>query len=550
MSANAQSSSHAALHYTDRAGEHSFLLERDVITIGRMVDQDLVLPESYVSRRHALIERAGNEYEVVDCNSTHGTYVNGVRVERSKLQRGDLLQFGSLTSMKFRFQSSSLEEQKTTHSLADQLLTAVAGMSNSFIGGRRAVNEMGQLNFLIRAARELNSGGAKDDILRVLLQSAIKITGAERGFVYLREDGEMNVALGLRADGEAVEEDSSVSRRAMQKAIASDSKFSVSDTFADDSASTWASVVANSIRSIYCIPLRKHVSPAEPNRLLGLLYLDSQLGGSNVSEMDQQVLELVATEAATLLDNALMSEAESKSRRAAEELAVAAKIHSSLMSITMPTLPYAVLEAQSVPCLDIGGDFFDAVALEDCVCAVIADVSDKGVPAAIVAATLQGIIHAQLMTGHSLADIADLVNRFLNSRDVDKYATMILLRLCPDGTIEYVNCGHVPAMIVNGAGIKRLEEYNPIVGMIPGETYTAAYCRMEPGDRLLMITDGVTEALNASREMFGETRLDEVVTMGGISTILEELAAYQHGLQSQDDWTLFEIRYCGERAAQ
>ena len=543
------SRSFPVLAYSDGSGEHTFMLSTESATIGRLGDQDLVLPDSYVSRRHALIRRVDAGYELLDRGSTHGTYVNGARVERAFLRAGDIVQFGSLSAVKFRFDVPSIDESRPHPSLADELLTAMAVFSPSMGDARPAVREMEQLSFLISAARELNSGGAITDILRVLLQSAIKLTGAERGFVFLREQGEMTLALGLRADGTPVDEDSTVSRRAMQKAIASESKFSLSDTLADDSASAWASVVANSIRSIYCIPLRKHVSPAEPSRLLGLLYLDSQIGSGHLTEIDHQVLEMVAAEAATLLDNALMAEAEIKARRAAEELAVAAKIHSSLMSITLPTLPYAVMHARTVPCLAIGGDFFDAIALDECVYVVIADVSGKGVPAAIVAATLQGIIHSQLLTRQSLVDIADLVNRFLCTRNVDKYATMIMLKLCPDGTLEYLNCGHVPPMLVNSSGVTRLEEYNLIVGLIPGATYESAVCHLKPGDRILLTTDGVTEAENLSREMFGDERLDSVAASGGIDTILDQLAEFQRGVQAQDDWTLFDIRYHGPATA-
>src|ERR1700751_2769813 len=126
-----------------------------------------------------------------------------------------------------------------------------------------------------------------------------------------------------------------------------------------------------------------------------MLYLDSQIGGAgSLSAIDPQVLDTLATEASTLLHNALLADTELKARQAEEELAIAASIHSGLMSITLPRLYYAEISARSIPCHAIGGDFFEAIALEDCVCVAIADVSGKGVPASIVAATLQGIIHA------------------------------------------------------------------------------------------------------------------------------------------------------------
>jgi phosphoserine phosphatase RsbU/P len=304
--------------------------------------------------------------------------------------------------------------------------------------------------------------------------------------------------------------------------------------------------MANSIRSIYCIPLRKHISQKEPNRLLGLLYLDSQIGAGNLNAVDHQVLDTVATEAATLLHNALLAESELKSRIAAEELAVAAKIHSSLMSIALPTLSYAVLQGRSVPCLAIGGDFYDAVALDDCVCVAIADVSGKGVPASIVAATLQGIIHAQLLTRQSLPEIAALVNQFLCVRNVGKYATMILLKLFPSGLVQYINCGHVPPIVVSEFEVRRLEESNLIVGLIPGAIYKSAQCTLAPGERILLTTDGITEAENSAGEQFGDAGLDTVIRLPNLDALLGHLARFLSPNEAQDDWTLLDIRYEGE----
>jgi serine phosphatase RsbU (regulator of sigma subunit) len=534
------------LRYSDPEGEHTFLLDCESISIGRLPDQNIVLRDSFVSRRHAVINLHNGNFELVDLNSSHGTYVNGTRIERVILKPGDKLQYGSLNACQMKFDFKSGHETPSKSPLADGLLSALSVLSLRSQDVHPVAREMEQLNFLLNAARQLNAGGAIEDIFRVLLQLSIQLTGVERGFVFLRENGEMRLALGLRSDGRIVEEDSTISRNAMRKAIESESKFSVSDTIADDYAGNWASVMANSIRSIYCIPLRKHISQKEPNRLLGLLYLDSQIGAGNLNAVDHQVLDTVATEAATLLHNALLAESDLKSRMAAEELAVAAKIHASMMSIALPTLSYAVLQGRSVPCLAIGGDFYHAVALDDCVGVAIADVSGKGVPASIVAATLQGIIHAQLLTGQSLAEIAALVNQFLCVRNVGKYATMILLKLFPSGLVQYINCGHVPPIVVSESEVRRLEESNLIVGLIPGASYTSAQCTLQPGERILLTTDGITEAENSAGEQFGDAGLDTVIRLPNLDALLGHLARFLSPNEAQDDWTLLDIRYEGE----
>lgn len=535
------------LKYADVDGEHFFSLRAERTSIGRSPDQDLVLKEPYVSRRHALIARQNGGFELLDQNSSHGTFLNGKRIEGAKLKAGDTLQFGSVNAASFRFMLPSLSVGSESFSggRAAELLNALSVFAPTDKGIPTPARDLERLSFLLDAARQLNAGGAITDIFRALLQLSIELTGVERGFVFLIEDGEMHLALGLRADGSNVEEDSTLSRRAMQRAIESDSKFSLSDTLADDSASGWASVLANSIRSIYCIPLRKHISPAEPNRLLGLLYLDSQIGAGRLSEIDHQVLDTLANEASTLLHNALLAETELRARTAAEELAIAASIHSGLMTITLPKLDYAEIRARSLPCHAIGGDFYDAIVLDDCLCIVIADVSGKGVPASIVAATLQGIIHALMLTGQSLPETADLVNRFLCARQVGKYATMVLLKIFPNGCVEYMNCGHIPPLLISADGPRYLEEANLIVGIISEATYASAQVTLQPGDRILLTTDGITEAEDKTGQQLGIEGLAGLVNLPSLDAIVEHVTKMQLAAEAQDDWTLLDIRYTG-----
>jgi phosphoserine phosphatase RsbU/P len=539
------------LSYSDSSGHHSIPLDRESTSIGRSQGQDVMLSDPCVSRQHALILREGDRYTIVDRSSTHGTFVNSVRVGRSVLQFNDVLQMGSLNGPRLRFHLQQNEEtgSGSLSSTAGHLITSLSELRLPSDELRPAALEMEKLSWLIRAARQLNQGGAIEDILSAFLHLTLQLTGLERGFVFLREQGEMRLAQSLSSDGKTVEEDSTVSRRAMQKAIESESNFSISDTLADQKASGWSSVMANRIRSIYCIPLRKRASATKPNQLLGLLYLDSQIRLGELTEVDHQLLDTIATEAAALLHNALLAEAESKARQAREELAVAAKIHGGLMSISLPILPYAKLQAKSIPCLAIGGDFYDAVVLEDSVCVAIADVSGKGVSAAIVAATLQGIIHSQLLAGQELPAIASLMNQFLCTRNVGKYATMILLKLFRDGRVEYMNCGHVPPLSILGTEIRRLKESNLIVGLIEGATYASAHYTLRPGERILLATDGLTEAEDPSGQQFGDSGLDTIAHYEDIDSILDHIAKFQAPNPAQDDCTLLEIQYLDKSQA-
>ncbi len=239
--------------------------------------------------------------------------------------------------------------------------------------------------------------------------------------------------------------------------------------------------------------------------------------------------------------NVTLDEANRDVQLAAEELALAAHIQSELMSIRLPSVSYARLTGRTIPCRAIGGDFFDAVALMDATCAVVADVSGKGIPAALVAAMLQGIIHAEILAYQPLATIASTVNEFLCSRTIGKFATMVLLKIWECGRLEYLNCGHVPPLFVNDASVHQLEGGNAVVGLIPEAQYASEICNLMPGDRIMIFTDGITEAENSTGEQFGDSGFE--CGISSVDSVFEQLSTFQGSIERSDDCTLFELLY-------
>ena len=144
------------------------------------------------------------------------------------------------------------------------------------------------------------------------------------------------------------------------------------------------------------------------------------------------------------------------------------------------------------------------------------DVSGKGVSAALVASVLQGILYSQLTDGSSLTEAVESVNRFFCSRGSGRYATVIVSRLYPDGHLEFVNCGHVAPFLISGESVTQLEiEGSLPLGLVPEAKYdNGSKLILQPGDRFLVVTDGVLEAYNAHEEMFGLERLTKSSTAG------------------------------------
>jgi serine phosphatase RsbU (regulator of sigma subunit) len=260
--------------------------------------------------------------------------------------------------------------------------------------------------------------------------------------------------------------------------------------------------------------------------------------------MDHELLTTIATEAAVLVDNAMLAQAEESGRREREELKIAAEIQQGLMAVRIPELAYAEVRAHSVPCRTIGGDFYDVISLDDGLYVVLADVSGKGVSAAILASTLQGLIHAQLLAGQPLAQIAHFANRYICNKNLNKYATLVILHVNRQGHAEYINCGHVQPLLYAGGRVRQLPNTNVPVGLIADAAYMSDYLLLQTGDRVMIVTDGITEAEPAGGESYGDARLEQLVAGGArMEEIFGEVIRFMGGTPLEDDCTLVEVCY-------
>lgn len=233
--------------------------------------------------------------------------------------------------------------------------------------------------------------------------------------------------------------------------------------------------------------------------------------------------------------------------RQTRELAMAATIQQGLMAMRMPDLPFASVRARNISCTEIGGDFYDVVPTEDGVAIIICDVSGKGISAAIMASMLQGMIRSELAAKVPLAEIVTQANRFFTQRDVaGKYATICIVSIDQEGGVEYVNCGHVAPVLVRSNSLERLDSNNAPVGLLAMMEYDSRSTELNPGDKLILVTDGVTEAANAADDMFGDENLESAAQAGdAFETVFAEVKQFCGETPLNDDCTVVEIAYLG-----
>ena len=535
-----------SLIFVQGTEQRTLYLDHSPFTVGRKMDKDLVIADPRVSRDHALIVSENGQFFVVDQGSKHGTFINGERVERKLLERNDRVEFGARDSIYVVF-----HPQHVTTNTARDFLSQISGIQIS-----SEVTDLEKLTIFLDAARKLNTTGVLDEILLTLLDVTLKLTGSERGYVFLKNvDGKLRLAAGRNSKGELLLDDTTISHSILEDALRSNSEFLLTDTSQSLDLSGRQSIVAYDLRTVICIPLRKMQvqtrargisDPASSGDAMGALYVDSRFASRDISKVSGDILHVVATEAASLIENARLVQAEEESRRYQQELTIAASIQQRLMAVTIPEVPFARLNGKNLSCKEIGGDFFDAVNTEEGLAIVLADVAGKGVSAALLASTLQGMMYSQLVARMPLTEIVASANRFLTSKRIgEKYATVIIARLRHDGELEYVNCGHIPPLLVCGGEIIRPSHGNLPVGLLPDATYESDRYSLHAGDRLVLVTDGVTEAENAEGEFFDNERLEIAAKKGTMQDIFAAVSEFCGSTPLNDDCTVVEMVFSG-----
>jgi serine phosphatase RsbU (regulator of sigma subunit) len=511
-----------------RDGEQTRTVPIDPLpfTIGRQADRNLSLPNSQVSREHAIIHGDADGYVIQDLGSRHGTLINGIRRDTARLQSGDRIQLGT-SSVVLLFSDS---HDQTS---ARALLSRISHDSD--------VSELEKLSLFLQAAQSFNNTRVLNDVLSTMVEYTLRLTGAERGFVFLGDSpSTLQLECGLNREGLPLVDDSKISRSIVRDAAVSGQEFFVGDVSGEGVPIGRESIVAHELMSVIAIPLRGRNS----DRLLGLLYLDSRLRTSTLNRVSRDILHAIASEAANLVENARMVQAERAADLLRNEMEIAASIQQSIISRDLPTFAFANVMAKTVPCTEVGGDFYDVIPVDDGFVAIVADVSGKGMSAALLASIIQGMMYAQIKGSASLVDTVATVNTFLCSRvSGQKYVTLVAIHYRNGGSVELVNGGHVSPYVVNKDGaIEEILDGDMPVGLMEEATFHSHSFNLPVGSRIVLLSDGVSEAEDPNGTQFGSSDLEaELATPDPIHDIFASMHRFCAGCQPHDDRTLLVI---------
>ena len=533
-------------------GTRTFVrLAESPFNIGRgETGNQLQLTDSRISRQCAAIVSEGDIWFLEDRGHRRGVFLNGKQVSRSILKDGDNISFGLENSYEILFRSA----------LPDTTIQEILSRIQSMPGSTASAGGLHKLNLLLEATMLLHSQLPLDSVLGTMLDHAISITNADRGLLLEPDSsGALRVRLARSSGGLHLSPESlAPSQTAIRQALKQQSSVITEDlNLADLDLQGAQSIVAQRLRAVVVIPLYAMVransadAVVQSKHFLGVVYLDSRRTAA-FSRLERQILDALAVEAASILDNARLVEYERQRQRLEQELSIARDIQQALLPRGFRDYPHLTVSGINLPCLSVGGDYFDVFPMSDDRTAfLIADVSGKGLGAALLTTMLQGALSGMTM-GADPVRVFNHINNFLcEHAEVGKYATMFFGVLSRDGDLQYINAGHPsPLLLRRGELAEPFTEGFTPVGLIAGVDYQSACVKLQSDDTLILFSDGVTEAVDPDDELYGVPRLREALAGCCDSSldhlqklVFDSVTKFSRGASQADDITLLLVRY-------
>ena len=541
----------------DSEGKVTYLpLDRDRIMLGRSSACQLCYPDDAgLSRQHVALTRIGGTWQVEDLGSKNGTLLNNAKVEGAMPVRiGDKIVAGHLTlelaesiadadaieRVEFIEQSEGPTTSSTTVVASlDALLGTQPGVDKTSI-----ITTNPQMQALIRAGRELAGHRPLHELFEVIMDLSMEAVTAGRGVLMTLEGDELR-ARAARGAG------FKISSTVRDRVLKDKSSLLVRDAQMDMALKAQMSIVQHRVRSMIAVPLQTN------DKVIGLIYVDSPDMIREFTKEDLGLLTVMANVAAIRIEHARLNEIELVERAMSKELEQAAHIQMGLLPSVPPKAAGLDIAGRTAACRTVGGDYYDYLSFPDGrVAMIVGDVAGKGMPAALLMSSLQARVKVLFEDGDRLAEKITRLNKATAANCPDnRFITFFMAIADPlTGDLIYSNAGHNPPVLVrkaatSGKNYDPLEGGGMILGILPMAQYQEFRVRMEPGDTLVLYSDGVTEAVNPTDEDFGEQRLADLVASLQhrpaaeiVEAVHAEVARFTQGAPPADDITVVVAR--------
>jgi sigma-B regulation protein RsbU (phosphoserine phosphatase) len=527
-------------------------LDRDRITLGRSSANELCYPDDAgLSRQHLALTRTGDQWQVEDLGSKNGTVLNGKRIEKPSLfKEGDRISAGHLTiefaeaplntanTVVFVEQNEAFSNTSTTVVAS---LDAVLGPQVDDLNKTYVMQGSPQMRALIRAGRELAGHRPLAELFTVIMDLSVEAVMAGRGVLMTLEGDELQVRA-ARGDG------FQISKTVRDRVLRKKESLLVRDAQLDQALREHVSIVEQKVRSMIAVPLQTN------DRVIGLIYVDSPHLIREFSREDLNLLTVMANVAAIRIEHARLNEIEEAERAMAKDMQQAAVIQQGLLPEKAPVAPGLDIGGRTKACRTVGGDYYDYLQFPDGrLGMLVGDVAGKGMPASLLMSSLQARVQVLFEDGDDLARKIGRLNKAVTANCPDnRFITFFMGILDPKtGELVYTNAGHNPPVVVRAeGGFETLKEAGGVIlGILPMAVYREARMTLNPGDTLVLFTDGVTEAADPNDEEYGEERLAALVASMRdrpsdeiVEAIHNAVISFTQGAPAADDITVVVAR--------
>jgi serine phosphatase RsbU (regulator of sigma subunit) len=487
--------------------------EQTLITLGRAVECTIPIKDRFLSRKHAEISFAAGQWFVRDCGSVNGTLINGVKVNgTAPLRPGDRIMLGD-SEVVFEADLTDTAEGVAAADSGSQFiaLDSTSHAKNLVVPLSDAIDDMARgrerTGILASLAVQFIEDRPMAELFDFILDRVAELLKPSRSAIaLLGPDGLTFTNVHVRRDdGET--SNLTISRTLLGEVIEGRSVVSFIDTSQDEKLSRAESIIGQHIRSALCAPLLVGDS------VLGVLYLDFLANRGAVTHEDVQLIAQIARFAAVKLETTRLREESIAKAKIEEELRTAYKIQSRLLPAVLPEIEGYVFAGTNKPCKTVSGDYYDILVRPNGkIYFVIADVSGKGITAALIMSSLATAFSIFTRNDPSPAELVRELNITLAPKTAPtKFATLFAGLLDPaTGEVEFANAGHVAPLVIGKNGVEQLTTTDMVIGLFIAAQYRNQKVTLGAGDSLVLFTDGVTEAENESEEQLG---LDPVATM-------------------------------------
>ncbi len=495
---------------------HVLPLVEDSVSLGRNAGLgDIFSRDLSVSRLHAKISCVNNEYSIEDLGSRHGTLVNGRPVSgRQPLHDGDRIQIATYRLL-FLLDPTDLDSDSVS---ADPTrMSVILDVGESPVESAVDISDNSEtsagdntLKALLSMLGRLKAARKPNEILQGLLQSLLQaFPTAERGFIgTLAENGEL-VSRAVSFRGQDKQRLVPVSRQLAEMAIRDRKAIMFRDALHTKGLNPDESISQHDIRSVMCVPFYN-----EEGKPLGVIQLDSHIPGDQFRKEDLHLLANLAPQAAFVITFDQLQQQALAKREIDYELEVAQRVQESLMPAKAPRVEHYEFYSFYRAARLLGGDFYTYIEMPDGRLAIVlADVAGKGIAAALYVARLSGELRHLLRSGVDPANVARMLNDSFVEDAEQRFVTLVLLALDhATHELTVVNAGHWDPVLRTKRGklIKLTgDERGLPIGVLESQIYHAFQHKLNPGDAVVVFTDGFVDAENEAEEQYGDEALYE-----------------------------------------